>query len=396
MTSGPVTQRQGLSVAALVTVYLIGLVTAARGQSLASFEWTAAAPESQGLSAAKLALLKDKIAGHTKALLVIRNDKIAYEWYAEGRTSKDKHYTASMAKAIVGGLSLAVAVNDGLISTDDQAAKYVPQWKDHPLKSQITIRHLGSHTSGIKDSQNPEERARGIDQKDFTGWEGEFWRWRARSQPSPNDAFSISRDVAPMLFAPGKEFHYSNPGIAMLTYCVTASLKRRPHADIRTLLRERIMRPIGVAEDDWNCGYGKTEIVEGLPRLASWGGGNFTPRATARIGRLMLRKGDWDGQRLLSESAVEAITSHGGLPGHCGMGFWTNAADRYPGFPRDAFWGSGAGHQVVLVIPSLKLVMVRNGDALPADPNVPDKDDARYQEPLFALLFKPLLDAVQP
>jgi CubicO group peptidase (beta-lactamase class C family) len=382
----------------LLPAIAIALLLPAVGyaQSSPSFEWAQTAPESQGISSAKLASLRDGIGGKTKNLLVIRNDKIVFEWYADGRTAKDKHSTASMAKAIVGGLSLAVAMNDGLISLDDPAWKYVPQWKNDPVKSQITVRHLGSHTSGIQDSHNNDERARGVNQQDYTGWTGEFWRWRSRNQPPPGDAFSISRDVAPVLFAPGKDFHYSNPGIAMLTYCVTASLKGKQHDDVRTLLRERIMRPIGVPDDEWSCGYGKTETVEGLPLVANWGGGNYTPRAAARIGRLILRRGDWEGKRLLSEGSVKAITAHAGLPGHCGMGWWTNAANRYPGFPRDAVWGAGAGHQILLVIPSLQLIMVRNGEALPADRNVPDKDDARYQEPLYALLFKPLLDAVQP
>ena len=64
---------------------------------------------------------------------------------------------------------------------------------------------------------------------------------------------------------------------------------------MRTLLRERIMRPIGVPDAEWSAGYGKTFTVEGLPLVGSWGGGSFTPRATARIGRLVLRDGNWDG-----------------------------------------------------------------------------------------------------
>lgn len=33
-------------------------------------------------------------------------------------------------------------------------------------------------------------------------------------------------------------------------------------------------------------------------------------------------------------------------------------------FPRDAFWGSGAGHQVLLAVPRLKVIAVRNGQNL--------------------------------
>ena len=127
----------------------------------------------------------------------------------------------------------------------------------------------------------------------------------------------------------------------MLTYCVTAAVADSPIKDVRTLLRERVMRPIGVADTEWSCGYGKTFTVDGLPLVAAWGGGSYTPGAAARVGRLLLREGDWDGRRLLTRDAVRQITGDAGLPGHCGMGFWTNAAGRYPYLPKDAYWARG-------------------------------------------------------
>lgn len=59
-------------------------------------------------------------------------------------------YTASMAKAIVGGVSLGIALTDRRMTLDDTVASYVPHWKRDPRKSRITIRQLGSHTSGLK------------------------------------------------------------------------------------------------------------------------------------------------------------------------------------------------------------------------------------------------------
>jgi CubicO group peptidase (beta-lactamase class C family) len=353
------------------------------------FEWPAAEPSTQGFSPEELDALRDAIADRTQALLVIRNDRLVCEWYAAGREAGDKHGTASLAKAIVGGLSLAVAMDEGRITLDDPAWKFVPQWRDDAVRSQITIRHLGSHTSGIDDSHNREERARGVDQGSYTGWAGDFWRWRNGDQPAPHDAFTISRDRAPVLFEPGSDYQYSNPGIAMLAWCVTASLKDSMHADIRSLLRERVMRPIGVADREWSCGYGLTEEVDGLPLVANWGGGSYTPRAVARIGRLVLRRGDWDGARLLSAEAVDAITQDAGLPGHFGMGWWTNADGHFKELPRDAVWGAGAGHQILLVVPSLGLIVVRNGGALPGD-----GPERSTRDPLYVHLFQPLMAAL--
>src|SRR4051794_38750190 len=80
----------------------------------APFNWQTVPPESQGMSSAKLDALKDVLAAHkTTAFLVVRNDQIVYEWYAVGHSATKPHGTASLAKAIVGGLALGVALTDG-------------------------------------------------------------------------------------------------------------------------------------------------------------------------------------------------------------------------------------------------------------------------------------------
>src|SRR5262245_54078193 len=144
----------------------------AAAQPAHAFEWQQGTPESQGMSLARLdALWKELQASGTKALLIVRNDHIVYEKYAEGWDAARTHYTASMAKALVGGIPLAVALGDGRITLDDKAMKYIPQWKDDPRKSKITIRHLGSHTSGIEDANQD-----GVPHDKLPGWMGEFWK----------------------------------------------------------------------------------------------------------------------------------------------------------------------------------------------------------------------------
>src|SRR5436190_2728764 len=206
---------------------------------LHAFDWQTATPESEGISSTQLEALKDQLASrNTRTLLLIRNDKIIYEWYAPGLDASKTHYTASMAKGLVGGLSVAVGLSDGRISLDDPVSKFVPRWKNDSQKSLITLRHLGSHTSGLADAEDS-----GIAHDKLTGWKGDFWK----RLPVPNDPFSISRDVTPVIFRPGERKQYSNPGIAMLSYATTAALK----GDLRNLLRERVMRPIGVPDAEW-------------------------------------------------------------------------------------------------------------------------------------------------
>ena len=71
-----------------------------------------------------------------------------------------------------------------------------------------------------------------------------------------------------------------------------------------------------------------------------------TTRFRCQIGRLVLRRGDWDGRRIGSGDAVRQVTGDAGLPGRCGMG-WTNADDRYSDILRDEIRGAGAGDQVL-------------------------------------------------
>src|SRR5207237_10418302 len=102
------------------------------------FDWQPATPASEGLSPARLDAFRDNLAKHgTRALLVIRHDKIVCEWHAEGPTPHKIQGTASLAKSLIGGISLAVAMSDGRLRPDDLASTFIPEWKADPRKSSI-------------------------------------------------------------------------------------------------------------------------------------------------------------------------------------------------------------------------------------------------------------------
>lgn len=387
---------------AFLLTYLVFTVTFLPASG---FEWQTSTPAETGFSEQQLErLTADLEASGTKSLLVIRNRKIVKEWYAEGWGPDRMHYSASLAKSLVGGLSLMLALEDGLIELDAPACRYIPEWRLDGKKSVITIRQLATHTSGLEDAEvTPAElmklRSEGVQIKDLhmdlPGWKGQFWR----KDPDP---FTVSRDHAPVLTTPGTEFAYSNPGMAMLAYAVTSAISKSPCPEVRSLLRARIMEPLGIGEDEWNIGYDETYKVNGLDLVANWGGGSFTPRAVARIGQLMLQKGTWEGRSLISPKTVELATRYAGLPlpprppenpfMGSGLGWYSNFDAVWPGIPRDAFCGAGAGNQVLMVIPSLGLVVVRNGSNL----FDPAKNEA-FWGGMYTRLFKPLLQAfVEP
>ncbi|HVZ24950.1 MAG TPA: DUF4185 domain-containing protein, partial [Sediminibacterium sp.] len=196
------------------------------------------------------------------------------------------------------------------------------------------------------------------------GGAGDFWR------QSP-DPFSVARHRTPVIHEPGTVYGYSNPGMAMLAYAVTACYRHTPYTNIRQLLWERILKPIGIRNGEWSVGYNKTFEADGLQLVANWGGAAFTPRATARIGRLMLHNGNWQGTQLIDSSWIEKMTHYAGMPMErdksgqvsvaSGLCWYTNATGIWAHAPRDTYYGSGANNQHLIVIPSLHLIVVRYG-----------------------------------
>lgn len=345
-------------------------------------DWLASKPEAHGFNSARLeALWADLQARHTTAFLLIRNDEIVFEKYAAGFNRAKPHYTASLAKALVGGMSLMLAMDEQRMEPDDLASHYIPQWLDDPRKRAITIRHLATHTAGIEDAEE-EDTPHG----QLAGWKGDFWK----RLPPPRDPFTLARDAAPMLEPPGTKERYSNPGMAMLSYCITAALKGSPHTDLQSLLQERLMEPLGVPSEEWSVGYGVAPQVDGLPLVATWGGGAFSANALARVGRLLLHGGHWAGRQLIARPVVEQATAWAGMPAHSGLGWWGNRNPDGSSFwsclPPEAFYGAGAGHQLLLVVPSLDLIAVRSGDALDAELGFDEALDRHLVSPLMACL----------
>jgi hypothetical protein len=71
--------------------------------------------------------------------------------------------------------------------------------------------------------------------------------------------------------------------------------------------------------------------------------------------------------------------------GSAAIGWWRNTDGTVQSLPRDAYWAGGAGHQICLVIPSLKIIAVRNGETLAAG-NYDDARDTQFFQPLMAAL----------
>ena len=97
-----------------------------------------------------------------------------------------------------------MALTDGRTALDDPAAKFVPPWQGDPRKSRITLRQLGSHTSGLADAE-----VEGLPHNKLPGWAGDFWK---QMEP-PQDPFTIARDRTPLLYQPVENFNTAIPAL---------------------------------------------------------------------------------------------------------------------------------------------------------------------------------------
>ena len=336
--------------------------------------WRDASPESLRVRTTALNPLWDSLlAKRTNALLIARKGQLLFERYAKGHGPNHQEDTAALAKALTGISALLICLQDGHLSLDDRLAKFVPDVDAQRYR--IRIRDLAFHQSGLDDVDF------------FAAERGEVEGWKKYYYTHPKERFNYALRIVPMIFEPGMEMRYSGIGYYALAYVVTRSLSGSSTPDIYTLLRSRVMQPLHIPDAAWSISYGQSYEDDGMRLYAFGSGGTITPRAAARIGDWIRQGGTLNGRRLVDPGHVNAVLGKDEKPlVSTNHGWRLNVKHTWPSLPTDAFFGHGGGDQVVLVVPSLELVMVRFGAALS-----PDNADELDRE-LFAPLMKALAE----
>jgi CubicO group peptidase (beta-lactamase class C family) len=161
---------------------------------------------------------------------------------------------------------------------------------------------------------------------------------------------------------PGTYWEYNDVRVNLLAYALL-HIWRRPLPEV---FRELVMEPAGASAGwEWH-GYRTSEVTIDGRRMNSvsggghWGGGIFiSARDQARIGLLMLRRGEWAGRRILSEAWIRLSTEPCALKPGYGLMWWLNTARaRYKGASEASFFGVGAGGNLTWVDPENDLVAV--------------------------------------
>ena len=152
----------------------------------------------------------DKPASPGCALAVMRDGHIIYErGYGMADLDHDVKITpttvfhvASMSKQFTAASVLTLA-QEGKLSLDDQARKYVPELPDFGVP--ITLRHLLHHTSGLRD------------QWELLAIAG--WRY-SLDLITDADVLAVLSRQKTLNFPPGSKFLYSNTGFTLLAQAV--------------------------------------------------------------------------------------------------------------------------------------------------------------------------------
>ena len=107
----------------------------------------------------------------------------------------------SLTKQFTAG-AILILMEEGKLSLQDPLSKYIPEY---PNGENITVHHLLNHTSGIKDYIT----IPGLNPSD---------------EMSPSEIVAFLRD-APVDFAPGEKWKYSNSGYILLGYIIEKASK---------------------------------------------------------------------------------------------------------------------------------------------------------------------------
>jgi CubicO group peptidase (beta-lactamase class C family) len=145
----------------------------------------------------------------------------------------------SVSKQFTAAAVLLLA-RDGKLSIDDTVRTYIPELPAYP--TEITIRHMLTHTSGLRDWGSVE---------DIAGWPRTS---RVYTQDHVLDIVSRQRALN---FTPGTQWSYSNTGFN-LAAMIVSRVSGVPFADF---VRERVFKPRGMTHTSWRDDF--TRIVKG-------------------------------------------------------------------------------------------------------------------------------------
>lgn len=291
--------------------------------------------------------------GITHAAILVHNGRIVFEGYGEGISPDTPLVSWSMAKSVTQAL-VGRALHLGLIDTLERPMPN-PYWDDHDPRSDITWRQWLQMTDGLHYLE--------LGAPDITvSHVGRLIYGAGRMDVA---AFASS---LPLIHPPGTHWNYSTAGYALIGMALGNLIDSDPHIQTRWM-KENFFDVIGM----------KSAQPEFDPAGTFIGGSLVyaTARDWARFGYLYLREGVWEEDHVLPEDWVSFARRVGpaGNADIYGAGWWLTPEEGagvprrslFDDEPRDAYSAQGFEGQMVVVVPSKDLVIVKLGVFVSSD-----------------------------
>ncbi|MGX1025151.1 serine hydrolase domain-containing protein [Psychroflexus sp. MBR-150] len=284
--------------------------------------------------------LKDSLSnflkqGNTRAFIVLKDGKILIEKYwgknLRGRDfDKGSYwYWASAGKTLTACL-VGIAQEQGFLNIENSTNQYLGSWTSMPKKQEdaIKIKHQLTMTTGL----------------DYT----------------VKNKNCIKPKCLTYKAKPGEQWYYHNAPYTLLSQVIENATGQK----FNQFTRRHLASKIGM-KGRW------ISFKENINLYLS------TPRSAARLGLLILNQGVWNNQIILKDKTYfeNMTTSSQTLNPSYGYLWWLNGKDKVilptmsssiqqslvPSAPEDMISALGKNGQIIDVVPSKKLVIVRMG-----------------------------------
>jgi CubicO group peptidase (beta-lactamase class C family) len=323
--------------------------------------WSIASLISVGMNTERLATLINRIESNVytevHSVVIVKNDKLVFEEYFSGHDfdysgnnfhgdyvhfNRDtRHDTHSATKSFTSAL-VGVAIEKGFIQgVDDKIFDYFPDYSHliDQQKEKITIEHLLTMSSGF-----------------------EWNEWDVPISQSNHDIVRLifSSDPVyyvlskPVVTEPGTAFYYNGGTVDLLGQIV----RRASSMNVKNFSHIYLFEPLGITNYNWQTLY-----PSGI--TCCHGDIYITPRDMAKFGYLFLKKGIWNGERIISEEWVnDSFLNHITPPVNWAYGYgylWWLKRYYANGRAYHSFNAEGWGGQQIIIIPSENMVVVFTG-----------------------------------
>lgn len=267
------------------------------------------------------------------ALVIIKNDTLIHEQYWDNFSDTSHTNSFSMAKSYTGAL-LGFAIKDGFIKNiQEPVCTYIPEFKKD-WRSKITLQHLITMTSGIAFDENyanpfsfPAE-----------GYYG-------------TDLLKACVNYNKKASEPGTVYKYLSGNTALLGYCISKAVSK----PLASYLSEKLWGPLNCEHD----AYWSLDKKDGLEKAFCCI--NSNAKDFARMGKLYMDYGNWEGKQLLDSNFIASSISpfncneEDCTPNHTyGYAWWLT---EYNGLR--VYYMRGMLGQYVICVPEKKLIICK-------------------------------------